>query len=173
MSVFKVEQFHRTRPDHDGPFITKKANEQEGVRWYHRNTWYDVFIGNPPSFVSTVNTLQDVPIKAVWPKGLAAKGSPVPKTKVDAGLVYLVRTQGQNKVAWGIKRKVFSEKEVLAWLVERGILPSDWRTRYQARMRNPQDNLASLLEVIDNLEAASAQLYHDYLDLRTKRISSE
>jgi hypothetical protein len=39
-------------------------------------------------------------------------------------------------IQWGEPFKVYDEKEVLAWLVERGQLRADWRTAYQEHMRN-------------------------------------
>ena len=40
-----------------------------------------------------------------------------------------------GEIQWGEPFKVFDECEVLAHLVKTGVLPTDWKTAYQAEMR--------------------------------------
>ncbi len=42
---------------------------------------------------------------------------------------------GVDNIQWGEPFKVYDEKEVLAWLVKTGVLPSNWKTAYQHDMR--------------------------------------
>ena len=51
------------------------------------------------------------------------------------GHAHLRKISDQSKVRWGIAYKHFEPNEVLAYLVDKGVLLSNWRDAYQEEMR--------------------------------------
>lgn len=76
-----------------------------------------------------------------WPKGAAARGLRMPQWIKFYGYedrLCLRKISDQSKVRWGMAYKQFEPNEVLAYLVNKGVLPSNWRDAYQEEMRATQ-----------------------------------
>lgn len=73
-----------------------------------------------------------------WPKGS--------RTRFPSGMAAyrdtlgLRRINDQAGIQWGDPYKVFDRAEVLAYLVRRGYLPTDWETCWQDEMRQAEKN---------------------------------
>ena len=67
-----------------------------------------------------------------WPKGKQARGFVRDKGCED---LYLRKISNQSLVRWGESYKDFSDTEILKYLVVKGILPPDWKIKYQEEMR--------------------------------------
>ena len=92
------------------------------VRYWDGRRWFDI------STSGTTSRGGSTPFK--WPK----------KARVAIGRrkkypLSLRNITNQAAIQWGTPYRVYDDKEVLAYLVKTGRLPSDWRTAYQDAMR--------------------------------------
>lgn len=103
-----------------------KSERDMSIRWWDGSIWWDI---------STSRGDTTKPFK--WPSGAAKRGISMPKWIKDCyqGQAYLRKISDQPKVRWGTAYKHFEPNEVLAYLVKKGVLPSNWRDAYQEEMR--------------------------------------
>lgn len=75
-------------------------------------------------------------IEFTWPKKSRTSMQPWEREANKAGTLALRRIGTlQSVIEWGEPYKVYSDREVLAYLVKTGKLATDWRNYYQAEMR--------------------------------------
>lgn len=92
------------------------------LRYWDGSAWFEIGTGGRGGKPFT------------WPKGSRSRR---PGWLSHYGNVAHLRRIGkfQGAIQWGEPFKVYDEREVLAYLVQRGVLPSAWRTSYQQEMR--------------------------------------
>ncbi len=122
MPVTKYK-FNEGVPSADpGLYITCLKSERDNtLRWWDGKLWWDI---------SSTRGQKD--LYFFWPKGKQARGFVRGKGCED---LYLRKITNQSLVRWGESYKVYSENEILKYLVTKGILPSDWKIKYQEEMR--------------------------------------
>ena len=106
-----------------------KSECDMSIRWWDGALWWDI---------SASRGSMAKPFK--WPTGAAKRGIPMPRWIKDyhQGHTHLRKISDQSKVRWGIAYKHFEPNEVLTYLVDKGVLPSNWRDAYQEEMRTTQ-----------------------------------
>ena len=107
-----------------------KSERDMSIRWWDGALWWDI---------STSRGNKSLSFK--WPKGASARGIGMPawiKFYREQDRLCLRKITNQAKVRWGIAYKHFEPNEVLAHLVDKGVLPSNWRDAYQEEMRTTQ-----------------------------------
>lgn len=99
------------------------------LRWWDGALWWDI---------SGSRGSQSQRFK--WPKGAAARGIRMPgwlKYYSEKDAMCLRKITNQSKVRWVEKYAEYTPAEVLAYMVEIGVLPKDWKDVFQAEMRDP------------------------------------
>lgn len=94
-------------------------------RYWDGQAWFEIGFGSRRG---------GIPFK--WPKKSRTRMNPWEREANKAGTLALRRIgKLQGVIEWGEPHKVYSEREVLAYLVKTGKLATDWRNYYQAEMR--------------------------------------
>ena len=104
-----------------------KSERDMSIRWWDGALWWDI---------SASRGSMTKPFK--WPTGAAKRGIPMPrwiKLHGEQECLCLRKITNQSKVRWGTAYKHFEPNEVLIYLVDKGVLPSNWRDAYQEEMR--------------------------------------
>ena len=117
--------WQKTIPPKPDVYMTRR-NESKylTLRYWDGESWYEIALsasrGGEPFH---------------WPKPS--------RTKRPSWVARFKDTMRQRKISshlgeiqWGEPFKVFSEHEVIAYLVKAGALPEDWKTAYQDEMRS-------------------------------------
>lgn len=93
-------------------------------RYWDGSAWFEIGFGG----------LGGIPF--TWPKKSRTSMHPWEREANKAGTLALRRIgKLQGIIEWGEPHKVYSDREVLAYLVKTGRLHTDWRNYYQAEMR--------------------------------------
>ena len=106
---------------------TTRRNESRylTLRYWDDKCWYEI---------GYTDSRGGVPF--TWPKKSRTRQ---PKSSHWSGKHpgWVLRKIGAShgNIQWGEPFKVYDEKEVLAWLVKKGVLPANWKTTYQHDMR--------------------------------------
>lgn len=106
--------------------ITCLSNEKYfSPRWWDGERWWDVSASRGRNGMAFV-----------WPKGRAggvfARWAWMRKWPA----LFLRKINDQKKVRYGVPYTHYEPTEVLAWLVNKGVLHSNWREHYQEEMRD-------------------------------------
>lgn len=94
------------------------------IRWWDGDRWWGIEAprdGRMPKKVF------------VWPKPARLPMSWYHRGYADR--LALRKLSAQERVQWGTPFKVFSQVEVLRWMVQQGVLPADWKAKYQGEMQ--------------------------------------
>lgn len=108
---------------------TTRRNEgrDHSLRYWDGALWWDI------SWSGTGARGGSVPF--VWPKKSRSRR---PSWAVQSNAAMGLRRISpalQAVVQWGTPIKVFDDRETLGYLVNKGVLPADWRTAFQSEMR--------------------------------------
>ena len=107
-----------------GLYVTcLKSERDKSIRWWDGKLWWDI------------SSRGQKCLHFFWPKGNQARG--LKRDEYFRGFedLYLRKITDQSLVRWGESYKVYSETEILKYLVTKWILPSDWKIKYQEEMR--------------------------------------
>ena len=106
-----------------GLYVTcLKSERDKSIRWWDGKLWWDI---------SSTRGQEDLYFSL--PKGKQARGFFVRDKGCED--LYLRKITNQSLVRWGESYKDFSDTEILKYLVVKGILPPDWKIKYQEEMR--------------------------------------
>jgi len=77
----------------------------------------------------------------VWPKNSI---TPKPKLKdwqIARGYHFYLGNinDRQDKIQWGEPYTEYTDREITSFMVDQGVLPPDWREKYQEQMRNQKE----------------------------------
>ena len=100
-----------------------KSERDNSIRWWDGNLWWDIS-----------STRGKKGLRFLWPKGKQSRGIKKPTYFIGCDL-YLRKITNQSLVRWGKTYKLYSDTEILKYLVTNGILPPDWKSKYQEEMR--------------------------------------
>lgn len=111
-----------------GLYVTcLKSERDKSIRWWDGKLWWDISPRGQKG------------LHFFWPKGKQARGFKRNDYYFrNCGYLYLRKITNQSLVRWGESYKDYSETEILKYLVTKGILPSDWKIKYQEEMRQRQ-----------------------------------
>lgn len=101
-----------------------KSERDHSIRWWDGNLWWDIS-----------STRGQKGLRFLWPKGKQSLGIKKPAYFIGCDL-YLRKITNQSLVRWGKTYKLYSDTEILKYLVVKGILPPDWKSKYQEEMRS-------------------------------------
>lgn len=101
-----------------------KSERDNSIRWWDGNLWWDIS-----------STRGQKGLRFLWPKGKQALGIKKPTYFIGCDL-YLRKITNQSLVRWGKTYKLYSDTEILKYLVIKKILPPDWKSKYQEEMRS-------------------------------------
>ena len=101
-----------------------KSERDNSIRWWDGNLWWDIS-----------STRGQKGLRFLWPKGKQSLGIKKPAYFIGCDL-YLRKITNQSLVRWGKTYKLYSDTEILKYLVVKGILPPDWKSKYQEEMRS-------------------------------------
>lgn len=97
------------------------------IRWWDGSLWWDISIDRGSKAMPFT-----------WPSGNAKRGISVPswyKRYDYKKSMCLRKISNQSQVRWGSGYRYFDQKEVLAYLISKGVLPKDWKDAFQDEMR--------------------------------------
>jgi len=104
---------------------TTRCNESKylTLRYWDGQTWFEI---------AATTSRGGTPFS--WPKKSRSK-RPTWAVRFQNSLRLRKISAYLGEIQWGEPFKVYDEKEVLAYLIKRGLLRSDWRTAFQEDMR--------------------------------------
>ncbi|WNO05970.1 hypothetical protein [Rhodoferax mekongensis] len=126
MSKVDYKWMEATPPKPDVYMTRRNKSNYLTLRYWDGVWWYEIALSNSRG---------GKPFK--WPKPSAMK-KPAWVSRPTTKLHIRKISSNLSNIQWGVPFKVFDEKEVLAYLVRTGVLPSNWRSEYQQAMRNEE-----------------------------------
>lgn len=124
MSTIK-HTWHTGEPPEPDVYTTR-LNESKylTLRYWDGAVWFDI------SYTKSRSSSKAF----TWPKDSRARRPEWARRSATPMSLRLIG-KFQGDIQWGTPYRVYDEKEVLAYLVNTGRLPADWRNAYQIEMR--------------------------------------
>lgn len=119
-------QWVNGKPTAPGLYRTCLSNDKyQSARYWDGRLWWDI---------SATRGIKTMPF--TMPKGTPADVKPLLAWTKHYSALSLRMITDQRKVRLAIAYKHYEPAEVLKWLVNKGVIPADWKDAFQDDMRN-------------------------------------